>query len=133
MWGAWMAGLPRCFFRHPTVANPPPGRTASLEISLFSRHGSQKRSSVQDLLGNRSASSGSVIHPPAIKLARFALKRFRASGFTLVELLVVIAIIGILVQAALLDRSVRSVTDSIDLKLWHAAGTRSGREVLGEW
>jgi prepilin-type N-terminal cleavage/methylation domain-containing protein len=35
-----------------------------------------------------------------------------------------------LVQIALVDGSVRSVTDSIDLEIWHGVGTRNGREVL---
>ncbi len=33
-----------------------------------------------------------------------------------------------LVQVALLDGSVQSISDSIDLELWHALGTRSGHE-----
>lgn len=35
-----------------------------------------------------------------------------------------------LVQVALLDGSVRSISDSIDLNLWHGLGTRDGREVI---
>ena len=35
-----------------------------------------------------------------------------------------------LVQSALVDGSVRSITDSIDRKVWHALGTRAGREVI---
>ena len=39
-----------------------------------------------------------------------------------------------LVQVALLDGSVRSVTESIDLEAWHSLGTRDGREVLtSDW
>ena len=39
-----------------------------------------------------------------------------------------------LVQVALLDGSVRSVTDSVDLETWHALGTRGQREVLpSDW
>jgi prepilin-type N-terminal cleavage/methylation domain-containing protein len=37
-----------------------------------------------------------------------------------------------LVQVAKLDGSVSSVTESIDLKIWHALGTRAGREVVSE-
>jgi hypothetical protein len=36
-----------------------------------------------------------------------------------------------LVQVALLDGSVQSITDSIDRDVWHAMGTRSGRENIG--
>ena len=35
-----------------------------------------------------------------------------------------------LVQSALVDGSVRAITDSIDQEIWHALGTRNGREVL---
>jgi prepilin-type N-terminal cleavage/methylation domain-containing protein len=35
-----------------------------------------------------------------------------------------------LVQVAKLDGSVSSVSDSIDLSIWHALGTRSGREAI---
>ncbi len=39
-----------------------------------------------------------------------------------------------LVQSAMLDGSVRSVTESIDLQIWHALGTRSQRELISsEW
>jgi len=39
-----------------------------------------------------------------------------------------------LVNVARLDGSVSSITDSIDLEIWHALGTRNGREVIkGEW
>ena len=39
-----------------------------------------------------------------------------------------------LVHAALVDGSVRSVTDSIDLQVWRAVGTRGNREVLpSQW
>ena len=39
-----------------------------------------------------------------------------------------------LVNVAKLDGSVSSITDSIDLKIWHALGTRNGREVIeGQW
>jgi prepilin-type N-terminal cleavage/methylation domain-containing protein len=37
-----------------------------------------------------------------------------------------------LVQTALVDGSVRAITDSIDRKVWHALGTRNGREVIAE-
>lgn len=36
-----------------------------------------------------------------------------------------------LVQVALLDGSVQAITDSIDRDVWHAMGTRSGRENIG--
>lgn len=35
-----------------------------------------------------------------------------------------------LVQTAFVDGSVRAITDSIDRSVWHAIGTRKGREVL---
>ncbi|QDT62620.1 Type II secretion system protein G precursor [Stieleria bergensis] len=35
-----------------------------------------------------------------------------------------------LVQSAFLDGSVRSVTESIDLSIWHALGTRAGHEMI---
>jgi len=35
-----------------------------------------------------------------------------------------------MVQSALVDGSVRAITDSIDRTVWHALGTRSGREVI---
>lgn len=39
-----------------------------------------------------------------------------------------------LVQVALVDGSVRSVTESIDLDIWHAIGTRHGNETIQtEW
>lgn len=39
-----------------------------------------------------------------------------------------------LVQVALLDGSVRSVTETLDLAVWHALGTRGGSEVVSkEW
>lgn len=39
-----------------------------------------------------------------------------------------------LVQSALVDGSVRAITDSIDLELWQSVGTRAGHEVVtGEW
>jgi hypothetical protein len=39
-----------------------------------------------------------------------------------------------LVQVAKVDGSVSSITDSIELEVWHALGTRDGREVVkGEW
>jgi hypothetical protein len=39
-----------------------------------------------------------------------------------------------LVQVAKVDGSVSSITDSIDLGVWHALGTRNGREVIeGVW
>ncbi len=37
---------------------------------------------------------------------------------------------GGLVQSAMVDGSVKSVTDSINREIWHAVGTRHGREVL---
>ncbi|MEO1617541.1 MAG: DUF1559 domain-containing protein, partial [Planctomycetota bacterium] len=39
-----------------------------------------------------------------------------------------------LVQVAKVDGSVSSITESIDLDVWHALGTRAGREIIeGEW
>lgn len=38
-----------------------------------------------------------------------------------------------LVQVALVDGSVRSVSESIDLDTWHAVGTRYGHEIVTEW
>ena len=39
-----------------------------------------------------------------------------------------------LVQVALLDGSVRSVSDSVDLTVWRSVGTRAGHEVVNqEW
>ena len=35
-----------------------------------------------------------------------------------------------LVQIAMVDGSARSVTDSIDLSIWHSVGTRAGQEVV---
>lgn len=35
-----------------------------------------------------------------------------------------------LIQAALVDGSVSSITDSIDIEVWHAMGTRHGSEVI---
>lgn len=40
--------------------------------------------------------------------------------------------IGI-VQAALMDGSVRSISDSISLSVWRSLGTRAGNEVVGEF
>ena len=37
------------------------------------------------------------------------------------------------VNAALLDGSVRSISENISLTIWHALGTRSGGEVIGEF
>ena len=37
-----------------------------------------------------------------------------------------------LVNVAKLDGSVSSITESIDLDLWHSLGTRSGREVIAD-
>lgn len=37
------------------------------------------------------------------------------------------------VNVTLADGSVRSVSDSIDLGVWQAVGTRAGGEVVGEW
>lgn len=38
-----------------------------------------------------------------------------------------------IVNVSLLDGSVRSVSENIDLSIWHALGTRAGREVVGEY
>lgn len=39
-----------------------------------------------------------------------------------------------LVQVAKVDGSISSITDSIDLDIWHSLGTRNGRELIeGEW
>ncbi len=38
-----------------------------------------------------------------------------------------------LVHVGLVDGSVRTVTDSVDIELWHAVGTRQRREVVTEW
>lgn len=38
-----------------------------------------------------------------------------------------------MVQAALVDGSVRSVSDTIDLATWRALATRDGEETIGEW
>ncbi|MFM8221233.1 MAG: DUF1559 domain-containing protein, partial [Planctomycetaceae bacterium] len=38
-----------------------------------------------------------------------------------------------IVQAALLDGSVRSIGDSIDLRVWRALGTRAGQELVSEF
>ncbi len=37
-----------------------------------------------------------------------------------------------MVQVAMLDGSMRTVTDSVDLKIWRSAGTRSGHEVVSQ-
>ena len=38
-----------------------------------------------------------------------------------------------MVNVSLLDGSVRSISENIDLSIWRALGTRSGGEVLGEF
>lgn len=38
-----------------------------------------------------------------------------------------------IVQAALMDGSVRSISSNIDLQVWRALGTRSGGEIVGEY
>ena len=37
------------------------------------------------------------------------------------------------IQAALMDGSVRTVSENIDLGIWRALGTRAGGEVVGEY
>ncbi|HCS53890.1 MAG TPA: prepilin-type cleavage/methylation domain-containing protein, partial [Planctomycetaceae bacterium] len=37
------------------------------------------------------------------------------------------------VNAVLLDGSVRSISENIDLSIWRGIGTRAGGEVLGEF
>jgi hypothetical protein len=37
------------------------------------------------------------------------------------------------VHAGLADGSVKFVSNNIDLRVWQAAGTRNGEEVLGDW
>ncbi|MFM9066641.1 MAG: H-X9-DG-CTERM domain-containing protein, partial [Planctomycetota bacterium] len=38
-----------------------------------------------------------------------------------------------IVQSLLMDGSVRSVSENIDLRVWRALGSRAGGEVVGEF